>query len=319
MDPLDEVRVTCARVAKRASHVRVNLEGIASYGTHLSQSLTDEPALDPTCHYLNHGEDTASFFITLDAINFGSGYFPHLQKRAGMSGYFTIASYLNDHFASRGPLSAHALKEIVPADCAKIFHQDMRLPETAELMYLFAKALNDLGNYLLDRFRGRFVDMILAAEQSSSRLVEILREMPLFDDTAVYDGATVSFYKRAQLTAADLTLAFGGTSLGKFEDIDRLTIFADNLVPHVLRIDGILAYDSALVTRIERGELIVSGSPEEIEIRACAVHAVGLIVEELTHSGCETSAHQLDYILWNRGQGRHYKDRPRHRTRCAFY
>ena len=55
-------------------------------------------------------------------------------------------------------------------------------------------------------------------------------------------------------------------------------MFADNLVPHVLRLDGVLWFDPELVARIERGELIEHGSPEEVEIRACAVHAVELIV-----------------------------------------
>ena len=55
-------------------------------------------------------------------------------------------------------------------------------------------------------------------------------------------------------------------------------MFADNLVPHVLRLDGVLWFDPELVARIERGELIEHGSPEEVEIRACAVHAVELLV-----------------------------------------
>ena len=54
----------------------------------------------------------------------------------------------------------------------------------------------------------------------------------------------VPFYKRAQLTAADLSLAFDGKGLGSFEDLDQLTIFADNLVPHVLRVDKVLLYEA---------------------------------------------------------------------------
>ena len=58
--------------------------------------------------------------------------------------------------------------------------------------------------------------------------------MPLFDDPG--------FYKRAQIVPADLALA----GVAEFDDLDRLTIFADNLVPHVLRVDGVLAYDAEL-------------------------------------------------------------------------
>jgi putative queuosine salvage protein len=92
-------------------------------------------------------------------------------------------------------------------------------------------------------------------------------------------------------------------------------MFADNLVPHVLRLDGVLTFDAELAARIERGELIEHGSPEEVEIRACALHAVELIVAARPGS----SAAELDQHLWQRGQLPHCKARPRHRSRCTAY
>ena len=121
----------------------------------------------------------------------------------------------------------------------------------------------------------------------------------------------VGFYKRAQLTPADLSLA----GVARFDDLDQLTIFADNLVPHVLRVDGVLGYAPGLLERINREELIPAGSAEELEIRACALHAVELIKSELDG----VTAMQLDYVLWNRGQQRDYKAQPRHRTRTVYY
>ena len=46
----------------------------------------------------------------------------------------------------------------------------------------------------------------------------------------------------------------------------------------MLRIDGVLEFDADLVARIDAGELIEHDSPEEVEIRACALHAVELLV-----------------------------------------
>ena len=43
------------------------------------------------------------YMLTLDAINFGSGWFPTLRKRPGCSGYFTVAWALADHFRCDGP------------------------------------------------------------------------------------------------------------------------------------------------------------------------------------------------------------------------
>ena len=76
-----------------------------------------------------------------------------------------------------------------------------------------------------------------------------------------------------------------------------------------------LAFDDDLVARIEREELLEHGSPEEVEIRACAVHAVELLVA--AHEG--TTATAVDNALWHRGGGPRYKARPRHRARTSAY
>jgi hypothetical protein len=125
--------------------------------------------------------------------------------------------------------------------------------------------------------------------------------MPYFDDRG--------FYKRAQIVANDFTLA----GLAKFDDIDELTIFADNLVPHVLRMDGVLTYHPDLAQIIDSGQLLAPGEQER-EIRACAVHACEQIAARM-----EIPARDLDVVLWNRGQASHYKARPRHRTRTVYY
>jgi hypothetical protein len=125
--------------------------------------------------------------------------------------------------------------------------------------------------------------------------------MPFFDDRG--------FYKRAQIVPNDLALA----GIAEFHDLERLTIFADNLVPHVLRVDGVLRYDDALARRIDTGELLTPGE-EEREIRGCAVHACELLGAELG-----VAPRILDTWLWNRGQEARYKAVPRHRTRTVFY
>ncbi len=319
MSLLDEVRAGCAAVAGRARYVHIDEGCIAAYAASLPLEQAVCPALDPDTHYLGHGDDTAAFLLTLDAINFGSGYFPRLKKRPGMSGYFTVAASLNDHYRAQGPLTAAQLAELTAEACARIFGQDLADPAIAELMERFARALGDLGRLLLQRYEGSFRRLVEAAGGSAERLVERLVAMPFYNDVQPYDGLQVPFYKRAQLSAADLSIAFAGRDLGRFDDLDRLTIFADNLVPHVLRVDGVLVYDPELAARIDREELIPAGSAEEVEIRALAVHAVELIVAALREAGQPVTAHQIDYLLWNRGHEPQYKARPRHRTRTVYY
>ena len=107
----------------------------------------------------------------------------------------------------------------------------------------------------------------------------------------------------------DLALA----GVATFADLDELTIFADNLVPHVLRCDGILVYEPELAARID-GEHLLSAGREEREIRACAVHACELLSTRLG-----VPARILDMWPWTRGQDPALKARPRHRCRTVYY
>jgi hypothetical protein len=317
----DQIRQLCETVAEEARFVRIAFPRIADYAASLPLEELRTPAIHPERHYLGHGDATAAFFITLDAINFGSGYFPHLKKRSGMSGYFTVASCLTDHFNAHGPLTADALIQLTAEDCAEIFQQTKPDEAVGELMQLFAMALNNLGRYLIESFAGSFSRLITSAGQSALHLIEILRAMKFFEDVQPYRGRRIPFFKRAQLTAADLSLALGGEELGRFHDLHQLTIFADNLVPHVLRMDGILQYDPGLAARIDREERIPASSEEEVELRAAAVHASELIVRWLRANGHDRiTAMNVDYLLWHRGQHPQYKQaKPRHRTRTVYY
>jgi hypothetical protein len=306
-DLLDGLRSACAQVAERARYVHIEHGRRSAYVGTLPIDLPGSGA-DPDFHLIDGSrEDLAAFWLTLDAINFGSGWFPTLRKRAGRSGYFTIAGAVRERFAAHGPWPAADLSEIDARTIAATLGQDPR----HELMGLFARSLNDLGRHVTGEHDGRFAGVVDAAGSSAVSLVERLQGWECFADVSRYDGIEVPFLKRAQIAAADLARA----GVAAFRDRDRLTIFADNLVPHVLRLDGLLTFDPALVKRIERGELIEHGSPEEVEIRACALHTVALIAAE--RAGALEA--DIDWILWYRGQEPRYKAVPRHRSRCTAY
>ena len=164
---------------------------------------------------------------------------------------------------------------------------------------------------MLDRHGGSFLALARTGEGSAVALAEHLAALPTWHDVSPYDGRRVPFFKRAQLAAADLHLQ----GIAPAHDLAALTLFADNLVPHVLRIDGVLELDERLVARIDRGDVIEHDSPEEVEIRACAVHAVELLVA--AHE--RTTATAVDNALWHRGGGARYKAHPRHRSRTTAY
>ena len=292
---------------------------IAPYAASLAASGLPTPVYDTAHHARGSVADTVAFQLALDTVNFGSGYFPHLYKRPGMSGYFTVASSLKERWERDGPFTGSELRTMTTSDCADLFGQEGNTGPAQELMALFAQALNDLGAWLGERYDDDPLGPIADAGHSAARLVELVSEMPFFRDVSTYRGRAVPLYKRAQILVTDLAIAFDEQGPGSFHDLDRLTIFADNLVPHVLRVDGLLVYEEQLLTPVERGELIPAGSPEEIEMRAVAVHAVERIVAELRASGIPATARELDYLLWNRGLGEAYKALPRHRTRTVYY
>jgi hypothetical protein len=286
----DDVRASCARIAAGAEWVSIDLDALAAV------EPAPPPALDRVRHYVDGTPaDVATYFLSLDAMNFGSGWFPTLRKRPGSSGYFTIAWGLADRFRAHGAWTNAELRTMRSDELADIFGQR----RDHELIALYAQALRALGRFLGQRDA---LGLALAARGSAQRLAaQLAGGMAMFADHG--------FYKRAQIVPANLAL----TGIVRFRDLDRLTIFADNLVPHVLRCDGVLRYDDRLAAHIDAGHLLPTGA-EEREIRACAVHACELLAKR---SGA--TEHELDNWLWSRGQGASYKSRPRHRTRTVFY
>ncbi|MGI8427912.1 MAG: queuosine salvage family protein [Solirubrobacteraceae bacterium] len=263
---------------------------------------------DPEAELLTGDRETrAGFWLCLDAINFGSGWFPTLRKRPGRSGYFAVAIGVRERFARDGAMDAATLSGIEAAEVAEVLGQDPGHP----LMALFAAALRDVGHHVDSEHEGSFAAVVDAAAGRAVVLVDKLAAWDAFADTSSFQELRVPFLKRAQITAADLHRS----GVADFIDLEQLTLFADNLVPHVLRVDEMLSYEPALLARIERGEQLEHGSPEEVAIRACALHAVELLSAQLPG----TRACDLDLTLWNRGQAARYRAISRHRTRCTAY
>jgi hypothetical protein len=288
----DDIRAGAARVAAKARSVRINADAIEPYAAGLPSASPPAPSLDGA-----DDETRAAFSLQLNAINFGSGWFPTLRKPPGLSGFRTVEAGLR----RRGPFTVDELKRLTAKDVAAVFGQD---PEH-ELMALFARHLNELG----ERIGGSF--LAFARSGSTEEIATTLSTWDTWYDVSPYGDDRIPFFKRAQIAAADLALQ----GLADDSDLHRLTLFADNLVPHVLRIDGVLEFDEALVKRIDAGELIEHDSPEEVEIRACALHAVELLVA--AHGN--TTAAAVDNALWNRGAAPRYKAHPRHRSRTTAY
>jgi hypothetical protein len=81
-DPLDALRKACAEIAGCARHVSIDHGVVTRYAEQLP---LDRPPLGDD-RMEGSREELAAFWLTLDAINFGSGWFPILRKLPGRSG-----------------------------------------------------------------------------------------------------------------------------------------------------------------------------------------------------------------------------------------
>ena len=265
----DVVRARSAQIAAAARSVRIDLEALESLAP------GEPPQLDEQRHYLEGPQaDVAAYLLILDTINFGSGWFPTLRKRTGSSGYFTIAWSLADRWRAGAGWTNAQLRAMRAEEIADTLGQE----RDHELMALYAQALRELGRFLGERHA---LDVVAAAGGSAVRLAELLAGgMTMWQDEG--------FYKRAQIAPSDLALA----GVAEFGDLDALTIFADNLVPHVLRCEGVLVYEARLAAHIDAGRELRPG-PQEREIRACAVHACAAIAQRTG-----MSERDIDNALW---------------------
>lgn len=143
------------------------------------------------------------------------------------TGYYSLTACLNKAFGRLNPQSImndDHLNNIF--DCV-IGDYPMKMARV--------DLLKTSSQILIDEFNGSVESMIIKAEKSASKLIDILlNHFPSFRDISIYNGKQVYFLKRAQIFVADLWFNFKGKGLGEFYDIDDLTMFADYRVPQVL-------------------------------------------------------------------------------------
>lgn len=170
-----------------------------------------------------------------------------------------------------------------------------------------AAILRDVGEVLVERWDGRFANALASVSDVDSYLRLLTTEFPRFDD--------VPFWKLAQLSAWILHIE----RAVQWPDLERLTAFADYIVPAALRALGVLRYSDELANAIDTWTPIDAGSPWEVELRAATVwacHELCLRVNALRPPELSVVDAQIDARLWlpfHAGPIRH------HLTRTIYY
>ena len=114
------LRRNAERVCRRARWLRIDEDALRAEAAELAALLPAGLEPDPDIHYLRAGAGTLAFLLALDAINFGSGWFPHWREPEGRSLYRSVAQRLTEDARRYGPPTARWLAGVGPIDCARI-------------------------------------------------------------------------------------------------------------------------------------------------------------------------------------------------------
>ncbi|MCB0075774.1 MAG: queuosine salvage family protein [Anaerolineales bacterium] len=309
-DPLTQVRRSAQRIAAQARFVHIDEAALAALAERIAASPHDVPPWDDDNHFRAGSSATAQYLLVLDGLNFCFWPAPTWE-------YDRLARSLKETMlVAPHRFRAEALATATESDVRAMLGDADDIPLLSQRTAL----LNELGSVLAARWQGQASQLVAAAAHSAAELVRLVTaELPGFRDHAIYQGWPVYFYKRAQIFVGDLYGAFAGDDLGHFDDIDRLTMFADYRIPQLLRAEGVLRYNARLASIVDLCRELPSGSDLEIEIRGCTIHAVEGLRDRLHALDVRLNALHLDWLLWNEGEQRRTAIAPAHCTRTIYY
>jgi hypothetical protein len=146
-----------------------------------------------------------------------------------------------------------------------------------------------------------------------------VKEFPRFNDVSMLDGHEIKFYKLPQLGVWMLYANLHSANKFRLDDPEKMTAFADYIVPVALRLMGMTSYSKKLEEAINSYQLIPRDSRWEIEIRAHCLYATALLREEvnkLRPANMQVIIPQIDARLWT-----HYHTTtwPHHLTQTIMY
>ncbi|KAL7312295.1 hypothetical protein PS15m_008074 [Mucor circinelloides] len=143
------------------------------------------------------------------------------------TGYWSLCAAINRALDNGIPITnpAYYLKAS-DEELAAVFKSDTK--ESVPMLDERIRVMREAAQVLCQKFEGTFVNCIIQANQSASKLLDIIVEnFASFNDVHEFHGRKVYILKRAQILIADLWACFDGQSYGEFNDIDSITMFAD--------------------------------------------------------------------------------------------
>ena len=316
-------------VIESSSHVQTSQEAVSSAASWMAFEGFEFPStpIDGAFHIFTSAKELIDVYFFYALMNFAFSDFDTGEK--------FVTDYLGRQWSDSEAMFAcvhRALRNGVPlreggywaemtlSDLEEVFDGNIKLPMSSERVEI----LNEVGGTLQENYGGaahRFVeDCAPALYAAGDGLLERLAaEFPRFADVSDYKGAEVQFYKLAQLFLWTLYMPLHSTGDFVLADLERMTAFADYILPVALQAMGILTYSPELEHAISSGEHIVAHGEAEVEIRSHTLYAMALLTEAVNRRrppAAAVSVPQVDLRLW---RAYHATFRPHHLTRTIMY
>jgi len=217
-------------------------------------------------------------------------------------------------------LDGKYLAGITRADLDRVFAGNIEMPMLDEKL----EVLHQVGKVLAEKYEGRFHVFVKSCApklyDGGNGLVErLVKEFPRFNDVSMLDGHEIKFYKLAQLGIWMMYATLHKDGKFRLDDPQKMTAFADYIVPVALRLHGITSYSARLEQAINSHQLIPRDFRWEIEIRAHCLYATALLTEEINKlrpADMQVIIPQIDARFWTHF---HTTTWPHHLTRTIMY
>ncbi|CAH1998745.1 unnamed protein product [Acanthoscelides obtectus] len=319
-------------IASKAKHVKIKEEGINKLGDVIVEEITSGQ-LSPDnfsqveVHPSPDEPWALDWLFVVDTLNF---CFWHNENDEGWvvegyTGYFALCAAINRAIKEKVDITNPTFySAITEKQLTNILRSDSKVK--CPLIPDRVKCLHEVGNALLEKFDGSFKNVVKQCNNSAEKLLQlIVNNFSCFRDEAEYQGEKIGIYKRAQILIGDIWACFKNKDIGYFEDIDKITAFADYRVPQTLLWFEVFQYSKDLNEKLKSNVILKNGDEEEVEIRACTVHAVELIKEYVNKKLDDKKANSIliDHFLWD--FRRRYskevleKGLPFHKTLSIYY
>lgn len=314
-------------VVKAAELVRVNHDKIAEVANWMAYEEFAKPDGSMLFDFGNNPDVIMDFTLVVNTMNFAFTDFStgvkfetdYMGKRWCDSE--AMLACLHRAVNSGIPFfSGEYLAKVTRKDLESVFAGTIEMPMLDERVVLF----NEVGRVLVEKYQGRYSNFVRSCAprlyaDGDGLLERLTTEFPRFRDVSLYQGSEVHIYKLAQLGIWGMHLALSPRGAWKLEDAEKLSAFADYIVPVGLRVMGIFEYSSELEKQINGLVEVKRDSAAEIELRASSIYVIAKLTEEINkrRPGMDPLLQpQVDFRFWKTYHATHW---PHHLTKTVMY